>query len=231
MGTLIKSDSVSCRHPDAVYLVECEADIRPRRLPEDEEISPEEQAQRIVAQAEARADSIIEAAKAESESIRVSAREEGYQVGREEWDDRKRVLEQQMEALEAETQRQVDEHWASLEPELLALSMEIARKIVRHEIDQHQEYILSAIKSALYQLRDKREVKLHLNTADYEFLKERKDEIRASFDGLQSVELIEDRRIEKGGVLIESVSGHLDARLESQFAEVEKTLTETAHHG
>jgi len=231
LGSLIKSSLAGRVCSDAVYLIDCESDLRAACPPEEEQITPEDQAQQIIAQAEAHAASILEAARMESESIRASAHEEGYQAGHAEWDEQKQVLRERMEELEAQTEQQVAEQWAALEPELLTLAVEIAKKIVRHEIDQHQEYILSTIKTALYQLRDKREIKLHLNAADYEFLKDRKEEIRSSFDGLQSVELIEDRRIEKGGVLVESVGGHLDARLESQFAEVEKTLTEAAHHG
>ncbi len=215
----------------AVYLIDCESEIRAKCLRADEDISPEEQAQRIVAQAESRAVSILDSARTDAESIRASAKEEGHQAGHAEWDERKQAMEQRIETLEAETERQLAEHWSALEPELLALAVEVAKKIVRHEVDQHQEYILDAIKTALYQLRDKREIKLHLNAVDYEFLKDRKDEMRGSFDGLQSVEMIEDRRIEKGGVLIESASGQLDARLESQFSEVERTLMETTENG
>lgn len=231
MSSLIKSNFVANDPPDAVYLIDCDTEIISSRLPDGADLSPEEQAERIVAQAEARGASIIEAARAEAEALRASARDEGREAGRAEWEDRKADLEARAADLEAEAERRIEEQWAALEPELLSLAVEIARKIVRHEIDGHQEYILSAVKTALYQLRDKREIKLHLNASDYEFLRDRKEEIRSSFDGLQSVEMIEDRRIEKGGVLIESVSGRLDARLESQFAEVEKTLTETARHG
>jgi len=231
LGSLIKSDIAGNDRTDAVYLVDCESEIRAKCLKADEDLSPEEQAQRIVAQAESRAASILESARTQAESMRASAKEEGYQAGYAEWDERKQALEQRIAELEAETERQVAEHWSALEPELLALAVEVAKKIVRHEVDQHQEYILRAIKTALSQIRDKREIKLHLNAADYEFLKDRKEEMRGSFDGLQSIEMIEDRRIEKGGVLIESASGQLDARLESQFAEVERTLTETTDNG
>lgn len=231
MGSLIKNDTMANERPDAVYLIDCESEIRAKCLGTDDDLSPEEQAQRIVAQAESRAVSILESARMEAESIRASAKDEGYRAGHAEWDERKQAMEQQIEGLEADAERQTAEHWSALEPELLALAVEVAKKIVRHEVDEHQDYILSAIKTALYQLRDKREIKLHLNASDYEFLKERKDELRGSFDGLGPVEMIEDRRIEKGGVLIESPSGQLDARLESQFAEVERTLMETTRDG
>lgn len=231
MSNLIKSDLVGRSHASAVYLIDCEAEIRARCLAPDSALSPQEQSIRIVAQAEAQASAIVDAARSEAESIRAAAREEGYSAGQAEWDARKQALEERMSRLETEVQQQVEESWSALESEVLDLSIDVAKQIVRHEIDQRQDHIVNTVKTALYQLRDRREIKLHLNSADFEFLKDHKEDIRGSFDGLQSMEMIEDRRIEKGGVLIESPSGFLDARLESQFAEAERTLKETENDG
>ncbi|HOP79879.1 MAG TPA: FliH/SctL family protein, partial [Armatimonadota bacterium] len=52
-----------------------------------------------------------------------------------------------------------------------------------------------------------------------------------SCDGIRAVEVIEDRRVDKGGCLIESGNGYLDARIDTQRKEVERALTEAVKYG
>jgi len=192
---------------------------------------PETRAKSIVREARLEAEEIVSAAVQEAEDIRRTAYEEGHAEGAREFGVRSAECGVRLEETLADIGRQLDEFWISTEQELLKLSVDIARKIVHREINENQESVLSTVKIALYQLRDRQSLKLRVNPAEYELLREHKEEIMSSCDGMRSLEILEDRRVEQGGCLIESDSGSLDARIETQLKEVERALLEAAHDG
>jgi flagellar assembly protein FliH len=110
---------------------------------------------------------------------------------------------------------------------VLKLSVEIARKIVRREIEKDDEFIIDAVKAGLHQLSSRQDLKIRVNSADSEMVKEHRDDLTASFDGMPPVEVIEDRRVPQGGWIVESTSGRLDGRVDTQLNEIERSLTET----
>jgi len=193
--------------------------------------SPEDAARAIVEDANEQAAALILAARQEAEAIRASAYQEGREASLSELEAEKAALAERLAAIEADVERRVEEFWAAIEPELLRLAVDIAGKIVYREISENDGFVLSTIKAALQQLRDRHELKIRVNPADYELAREHKDEIASSCDGVRSIEIIEDRRVGQGGSLIESSNGHLDARLDTQLGEVERALLEAAHDG
>lgn len=193
--------------------------------------SPEDQAKSIVEQARKEAETIILAAREEAEGIKASAYQEGYETGYKETEEVRAALADRLAQAEEDVNKQLDEFWASLEPEVLKLGVEIARRIVQHEISEDQEFVLDTVKTGLHQLRDRQDLRLHVNPADYEFVRERREEIMSSCDGMRGLEIVDDRRVDQGGCLIESDNGHLDARIETQLNEVERALLVAAHDG
>lgn len=232
MSGLIKADTVARKKCEDIYLVDCgsRTEVR-RRQSETSKTSPKEQAEYIIGQAKQEAEILVAEAEERAESIRAAAYEEGYQAGLRELDAGKAMLNQRMESLKEEVTRQVSDYWVSIEPEVLSLAVEIARKITRHEIDENKSIILTTVKAGIEQLRERRELKLRVNPADYEFVREHKDEITESYDGVRSVEVVQDRRVESGGCIIESANGHLDGRTETQIKEVERALLEASQDG
>ena len=229
MSKIIKAESVADPEVAGYYLVDCKLDKR--RHSRAKGTSPEEEARLMIENAREEAETIISEARAEAESIRTSAYEEGNQAAEQELEAAKSVMDEDLAEIETDAQKQIEDFWKSIEPELLKLSVEIAGKIIRREIDGQQDFIVETIKAGLYQLRDRRDVKIRVNPKDYKFIRERKEDLAASFDGVQSLELIDDRRVGEGGCVIESANGHLDAGIDTQSAEIERALLEAAHEG
>ncbi|MDI6826903.1 MAG: FliH/SctL family protein [Armatimonadota bacterium] len=227
MSSLIKAKVVA--PSKSVYVVACETDVKKRRKVSAS--SPQDQARAIIESAKEEAAQILENAQLEAESLRTAAYNEGYQAGLQELDAQKQALAVRATEIENEVEKQLADFWAKIEPELLKLAVEIAEKIIRHELAENNEYVLSTVKTALYQLRDRREIKIRVNPNDYELVRNHKDDLVCSFDGVHSLEIIEDRRVDQGGCVIESVNGELDARISTQLGEVERALMEAAHNG
>lgn len=191
----------------------------------------EDAARSMIEQARVEAQALIMAASEEAQSIRNTAYNEGYEAGLHQLDEDRRLLAEWSKQTEIEVEQQVEEFWRSIEPQLLSLSVEIARKIIGHEIDQNDEFVMDTVRSGLRQLRDRQDLKIRVSPDDYELLRSHKDDLTGSCDGIRSIEIIDDRRVGKGGCLIESSNGNLDARIETQTAEVERALMEAARHG
>lgn len=216
---------------DGVYVIDPDKIARKGRFRPGKTASPEEAAASILDQAREEAAALIASAKQEADSIREAACQEGYQSGLDRLEQERSALADRFAEIETQSAEQIEEQWAALEPELLKLAVEIAAKIVRQEVSANQELVLNTVKAGLRQLRDRRELKIRVNPADYEFVRERRDDIAGSCDGVRSLEVIDDRRVDQGGCIIESSNGHLDGRIETQVCEVERALMEAAHDG
>lgn len=229
MGRVIKCNSIpnASVSGGAVYVLDCEAVSR--RSSDKNSVSPHDEAKMILSEAREEAARIVSDAQAEAENIRVLAYEEARQVAIRELEEQKSLLIKHREELESNVENQLEQFWIDIEPELLKLAVKIAEKILRREFNEHQDYVLTTVKSAISQLRDKKNIKIRINPADYEFLRTHKDELASTFDGVSSLEVIEDRRVDQGGCVIESTNGDLDARISTQLEQVERALLEECH--
>jgi flagellar assembly protein FliH len=105
---------------------------------------------------------------------------------------------------------------ARAETDLVELAFEIAKKIVGREITLDREVALTLAKIALSKLHNRTFARVHLNPDDFAYLQTQRD--RFNFHG--SLELVEDRSISQGGCLIQTDTGEIDARIESQLDEI-----------
>lgn len=227
MGSVIKADLLGARRPDNdVYLVQQIDEVTGKP-----KLTPEEMAAIIVHDAEDEAARLIAQAERERESVRAAAYTEGYDAGFRELETERASFEERLGEIEANIDLRLNDYYSAMETELLKLSVEIAGQIVRQKIEGDQEFVLRNVKAGLRQLRERNEIRIRVNPADYEFARGHKDDIAQSCDGIRSVEVTDDRRVEPGGCIIESPNGELDARIETQLTEVERALLEAAHDG
>jgi len=230
-NNLIKSDLAARLRVPADYVVDCETKAEGlARGAEAGPLSPEDEAALMLGRAEKEAEALVEAARREVDDIRTAARTEGSQAAEDELNAAVAQMEKRWAELEAEVKDQVGKFWATVEPELLKLAVEIAGKIVRQEIDGNREFIVEAVKAGLHQLTERQNLKIRVNPSDYQFVCDRKSDLLAGFDAT-SLDVIEDRRVGEGGWVIESENGHLDGKIDTQLREVERTLLETCHNG
>jgi flagellar biosynthesis/type III secretory pathway protein FliH len=185
----------------------------------------------IVEQARIEAEGIIAAAQQQAESIFSDAERQGYEAGLAQLQEEREALAEKMAGLDAEMSAQIEEFWTETEPEVLHLAVEIARKVVKRELDENSEFILGTVRAAIRQLRDRADLKIRVSPDDHALVREHKEEIMSSCDGIRNIEVIEDRRVGDGGCLIESAGGTLDARVDAQISEIERALMEAADSG
>jgi flagellar assembly protein FliH len=184
-----------------------------------EPVDPLAEARELAAQELARA-------RAEAERLRAEAQAQGYAEGaaraEAELQEKREAFEELVSAIEARQETL----FTGLEQETIELALEIAKKVVGHEVEAHPELVVAQVRRCLRRLRDRERVRVRVNPADVETLRAAKESLLAAYDGIGRMDIMDDYRVGPGGCLVESSDGTLDARLDRQLSEVERVLRE-----
>jgi flagellar assembly protein FliH len=114
-------------------------------------------------------------------------------------------------------------------PQIIELSLEIAKKIVHKEIDLDRDLILAVAQDAIQKVGEKEEdVVIKVNPLDYEVMIPHIDLLKEQ-SGLKNISIEPSAAISPGGCYIETPTGEVDARLEEQMKEVEDVISTAAH--
>ncbi|WP_082806057.1 FliH/SctL family protein [Marichromatium gracile] len=169
---------------------------------------------------------------AEIEAIEQAARDAGYEAGFEsgykegrelgqgeaEKEGRARYdkkVRETVEALEGVARDLADPLAAAadaLEPELLALVVAMARRVVMAELEQHPEHVARVLGSALGQLPSRnREIRVRINPEDAEILE------AYARDRDERISWRPDPEVARGGCIVESGPSRIDATLEERL--------------
>ena len=183
--------------------------------------------------AENRAKEIIEnaldEANRESNDIKANAWEEGFNRGKQEVI---KGMEEDLDAILISANRVLTE--ASLKAreifqenkeEIIKLSFEIAKKIIKKEI-QNKEVLFENLIEAMKKAQSNKELKIFVNWEQLSFGKEIKERLKNNFQGIETIDIIEDRTVEPGGCIIETKLGKIDATIKNQLDIVFNALTE-----
>ncbi len=185
----------------------------------------EKKAEEIIKKARAEAKKLIEETKLYSQSAFsqaerdgfVKGKEDGFEAGREEMSNHikeaKNVLEQ--------ATRERDLLIRSIEPEMAKLAIRIAEKIIQTQVELNQDIVINMIRASLDKVKQREEVVIKVNQADLDYVKERKDIFARMIEGLKSMEIIVDPGVERGGCIIETNLGNVDARIAVQIHTLE----------
>ncbi|MDR2591968.1 MAG: hypothetical protein LBC59_04080 [Chitinispirillales bacterium] len=111
-----------------------------------------------------------------------------------------------------------------LEHVLLRFCVELTKKIISCELETNKEMINATIKRALALIADRENLLIRVAPGDMETASGNKDFLSTVTERLENVRIEEDARISKGGCIIESNSGLVDARLGVQLEEVEELV-------
>lgn len=114
--------------------------------------------------------------------------------------------------------------FARAEREVVRLALEVAKKIVHREVRIDNDIIQTLVRVALSHVSEKSAVTVRLNPLDYNYLLERRTEL-AQNEG-RDLALVSDKSVERGGCLIQTECGDIDARIEEKFREVENAFFE-----
>ncbi|SIQ73821.1 flagellar assembly protein FliH [Peribacillus simplex] len=114
----------------------------------------------------------------------------------------------------------------SSETVILNLALKVAGKIIGKQLEKDEESFLYIVKRAIKEVRDYREVQLHIHPIQYQSILSHKDELLAIFPKDTELYIFPDDELEVGSCIIESENGRMDASVDSQLQEIKVKLTE-----
>jgi flagellar assembly protein FliH len=121
---------------------------------------------------------------------------------------------------------QLDNKMAGYEPAfekiVIDLSISIAGKIINKEIEK-ESIINDVLKESIRKVIGSNKVFVRLNPVDFEIING-ESHTKFNNDSYNNIKFEADDRIEKGGCLVETEIGNVDARISSQLHEIEKQL-------
>lgn len=107
------------------------------------------------------------------------------------------------------------------EKEILDLVFLIAEKVIHKEVNADREIILSVLRDAMKTMRGKEDVRVRMNPEDYRYITEANPDFLGSYGDIM---IEKDEEIGRGGAVIETQGGAVDARLDRQLDKVRETL-------
>ena len=190
----------------------------------------ENEAANIIEKAKAEAEQIIADAQAERDRQRNDAYQEGFDQGHNEGYENgvaevDRLVERMHKILEAVMQRR-DEILQDTESQIVELVILMARKVIKILSENQKNVIMANTLAALKKVRTRGEVTLRVNLEDVKLTTEHVDEFIQHVENVQGITVLEDSSVEKGGCIVETDFGSIDARISSQLTELENKILE-----
>ncbi|RKX88489.1 MAG: flagellar assembly protein FliH [Spirochaetes bacterium] len=188
----------------------------------------EDEAGRLVAEAEKSAAELTAKVEADLDSIRKKAEEEGYEAGLEkgyaEGQAEVERLVQQLHSIIDKTIEKRNEIIDESETQVINLVVMIAKKVVKVISENQKNVVVNNVIQALRKLKSRGEVLIKVNLADVELTSEHIKDFMRMVENIRSVTVVEDSTVDRGGCIIETDFGEIDARISSQLHEIEEKI-------
>ncbi|MGI6296147.1 MAG: FliH/SctL family protein [Armatimonadota bacterium] len=218
MNKIIKSTPSSWFDAQPFLLVH---DTQEPQPPDEEErVDPTD----VVTAAKQKCEIIVRTAHSEAQAVRDAAYADGFEAGAKDAAQKaESLIEQLLQAIDDQNvERSNLVH--SIEEQALMLCVDVAEKVIRHEVRTDPRIIARVLKMCLRRLKHRGEVNVRTNPSEVEHLRGMRDELLSTAESLRELNVIEDRRITAGGCIVESPSGDFDARIETQIEQIRRKL-------
>jgi type III secretion system HrpE/YscL family protein len=202
--------------PSAGSAVSSGPKVAPRApIIQKELVDANKEARRIVQEAELEGQRIREAAQAQADQTREQGYQDGYQEALASY------TEQTTRAL-----LQLKQKEDAIEAEFIKLVRVCVEKILSQEIKLHPDAVTGIVRNALQDARQQREIIVRVHPEDVEMLNKSKRRLLEVLARANTVEIREDNSIERGGCIVVTEEGEIDARIGAQLDRVAELLAE-----
>jgi flagellar assembly protein FliH len=175
-----------------------------------------ERASQLLAEAGERGDALVETVQAEA---RIAGHAEGSAAADREMGDMMATMRNLVDMARVERHKLIE----SAEPELVRLAVGLAERILHQQIALDRGVVVEMAKVAIARLIERESVTVRVNPADLERMRQHRDEFLNATD-IKHLRIIEDQRVDRGGVLVETDGGTIDARIGTQLNEAKRVL-------
>jgi flagellar biosynthesis/type III secretory pathway protein FliH len=158
---------------------------------------------------------------AEGEQIREQAQAEGYAEGRNAGHQEGLAQTTAAALAMGEALRELHEMRGQMAEEMerdaVELALALANKIVAGALDAQPERVIDVVRGALRRLADRRQIVVLVDPDDLEVVSGAVGELRAQAGGIELCDVQADRRVGRGGAVVRTAEGEIDATVETQL--------------
>ncbi|MBQ6567333.1 MAG: flagellar assembly protein FliH [Treponema sp.] len=192
--------------------------------------SARREAEKIIEDAKVEAARIISDAEEQKASISSKSHDEGFEKGREEGfesgkDECTRLIERIHKIIES-VQNKRQEILDTTEQQIVDLVILMTRKVVKIMSDNQKSVIMANVVQALKKVKGRGDVTLRVNLADVKLTTAHVQDFIREVENIKNIAIVEDSSVEKGGCIVETDFGAVDARISSQLSELESKILE-----
>jgi flagellar assembly protein FliH len=164
---------------------------------------------------------LVSRAQEESENIKKSAFEEGYRMGLEKSEaDMAQFREEFVKFMSA--RKEVFEYIA---PDIMEISVDIAKKIIKKELESDPQFIINTIVDVLKTVsKNEPKVTLRVKPQMVQFIKDTLPTVTYQYGIESKINIIADPAIEDGGCVFQTGNGIVDASIDTQLEIIKKAL-------
>ena len=177
-----------------------------KKIIPQEVVGATKEARHILNEAEQEAQRIIEEANEAAEQTHQKGYEEGRQQALAQF------TQQTTEAL-----LKVEAMALELEPQYIGLIRTCVEKIIDGELRLHPDAIVGVVRNALRDARQQREIMVRVHPSDAEALQKNKARLLEMLARAQTIEIRPDESVRRGGCVVVTELGQIDASLERQL--------------
>ena len=172
-------------------------------------------------QAHKEAETIINEAKKQAVCEQQAGFEEGLRQGLE----KVKPLEACLSSMINEVKTFTDTYPVKLEPEVVAIIMNVCSRIIKDSVEKDKEVVLRNVQAAFSEIADKEYIKIRCHIDDVALLREFQPSLIDAFHEIKKLEVVADESVDHGGCIIETNEGNIDATIKTQLKKMQGVIT------
>ena len=192
----------------------------------------EDEGAKIIADAEKKASEIVAAAKEKMDAQMKDGYAEGFKKGQESGFKEGSLEAQRLtDRLHTIIERMMDkrqEILAETEQQIVDLVLLMTRKIVKVISENQRNIVVSNVVQALRKVKGRGEVIIRVNLNDVAMTTQHVKDFLSAAENIKNITVVEDSTVDRGGCLIETDFGSIDAKIVSQLNEIEQRILEVS---
>lgn len=190
----------------------------------------ETEAERIISEAKGNAEEVESKAQSSMSQIEQEARDKGYAEGHEEgYKKGSEEVGRLVEQLHTVITKAIDKRNQIIEDsetQLINMVLLIANKVIKVISENQKNVVINNVIQALRKLKSRGDVVIRVNLADLQLTTDHTRDFMDRIENVRSITVLEDSSVDKGGCIIETDFGQIDARISSQLKDIEERVLE-----
>jgi flagellar assembly protein FliH len=168
---------------------------------------------------------------AELEAARAAGREQGFQAGLVEAHEQMAAAVAALQAAAQEIAAERERIAAAVEPAAVDLALRIAEQALGAAVAAQPERVVDVTRGALRRLVERDRVTILVNPEDLDLVRDAAPALVAELGGIEHCDVQAERRVHRGGAIVRTVEGEVDATLETKLSRAREVLEEELRDG